>query len=47
MEVAQLADGRIAVRDGKLGPVSPLLSFSQAQWRSLVGQIVAGRFTIG
>lgn len=46
VEVARLADGRIGIRDGKLGTASPVLAISPAQWRALVARMAAGQFTI-
>jgi hypothetical protein len=47
VEVARLADGRIGIRDGKLGAASPVLAISPAQWRVLIARMGAGNFTIG
>lgn len=46
VEVAELADGMIGVRDGKIGAASPVLSFSGEQWRAFVSGIAAGHFDV-
>lgn len=47
VEVAQLVTGEVGVRDGKIGPLSPVLSFGQAEWRAFVASVVAGQFDVG
>jgi Domain of unknown function (DUF397) len=42
VEVARLAAGDIGVRDGKLGPGSPVLTFSRHEWDAFVSGIRAG-----
>jgi Domain of unknown function (DUF397) len=39
VEVADLAPGRIGVRDTKAGPGSPVLVFSQAEWSKFLGTL--------
>ena len=46
VEVAALPGGRVGVRDGKIGPASPVLAFSQAEWRGFVSGVRAGQFRV-
>lgn len=46
VEVAKLPGGMVGVRDGKIGAMSPVLSFTPAQWRAFTGQIANGRLTL-
>lgn len=36
VEVTDRIPGRIAIRDSKLGPTSPILTVTTAQWRALL-----------
>jgi hypothetical protein len=44
VEVAELTDGRVAIRDGKSGDGSPVLKFSGAEWRAFLAGVKAGEF---
>ena len=44
VEVADLAAGRVAVRDGKSGDNSSVLVFSGDEWRAFVAGVKAGEF---
>jgi hypothetical protein len=44
VEIADLADGQVAVRDGKVPATSPILVFTAAEWRSFVAGVKAGDF---
>jgi len=44
VEVAALDNGAFAVRDGKAPLTSPVLVFSDAEWRSFVDAVKAGEF---
>jgi hypothetical protein len=46
VEVAQLGDGMIGVRDGKIGAASAVLAFSGEQWHAFVSGIAAGHFDV-
>jgi hypothetical protein len=39
VEVADLAPGRVGVRDSKAGPGSPVLVFGQADWAAFLGTL--------
>lgn len=43
VEVADLAAGRIGVRDSKAGAGSPVLEFARADWAAFVTSVKAGR----
>jgi hypothetical protein len=44
VEVANLPIGDVAVRDGKTPGTSPVLVFSEDEWRSFVAGVKAGYF---
>ena len=44
VEVAMLADGGIAIRDGKAGDTGDVLIFSGDEWSAFVTGIKAGEF---
>ena len=44
VEVAKLPAGQVGVRDGKIGAASPVLAFSQPQWRAFLSGMRAGQF---
>jgi hypothetical protein len=44
VEVAPLAAGGRAVRDGKQGAAGPVLSFTAGEWTAFVAGIKAGEF---
>jgi hypothetical protein len=44
IEVAQLTDGGIAIRDGKAGDTGDVLIFSGDEWSAFVTGIKAGEF---
>jgi hypothetical protein len=44
VEVADLADGGVAIRDGKSGASSPILVFGGEEWRTFVADVKAGEF---
>jgi hypothetical protein len=44
IEVAELADGGVAIRDGKSGDAGLVLPFSGDEWRAFVAGIKAGEF---
>ena len=39
---APLADGGVAFRDSKLGEESPVLTFTQAEWKAFIDGVKAG-----
>ncbi len=43
VEVADLAAGRIGVRDSKAGAGGPVLQFSQAHWADFLASLKSGR----
>jgi hypothetical protein len=45
VEVANLGDGRVAVRDGKAVDTSPILVFDSDAWASFVSGIKSGEFS--
>jgi hypothetical protein len=45
VEVADLADGQVAVRDGKIPATSPILVFTAAEWHAFVAGVMAGDFS--
>jgi hypothetical protein len=44
IEVAPLAGGDVAVRDSKLGPDSPILTFHRHEFAAFVSGVLAGEF---
>ena len=44
VEVSDLADGAVAVRDGKTPERSPILVFTDEEWRSFISGVKAGEF---
>jgi len=44
VEVADLPDGSVAVRDSKVPGVSPILVFTTDEWESFVSGVKAGEF---
>jgi hypothetical protein len=44
LEVADLADGRVAIRNGNSGNDSSVLIFSGDEWRAFVTGVNAGEF---
>ncbi|WP_369690120.1 DUF397 domain-containing protein [Nocardia inohanensis] len=44
VEAAHLNEGKVAVRDSKLGNTSPVLVFTPAAWDSFVSSVGAGTF---
>jgi hypothetical protein len=44
VEVANLADGRVMVRDGKAAEDSPLLVFSGEEWNAFISGVKNGDF---
>ena len=43
VEVADLAAGRIGVRDSKAGAGSPVLEFARADWAAFLASVKAGQ----
>ncbi|WP_067689695.1 DUF397 domain-containing protein [Nocardia jejuensis] len=46
VEAAHASEGRIGVRDSKLGDASPVLCFEPAQWDVFMGAIGQGEFDL-
>lgn len=46
VEVAQIPDEGVAVRDSKLGDNSPVLVFNQQEWRAFITGVKAGEFDL-
>jgi Domain of unknown function (DUF397) len=44
VEIASLSDGGVAIRDGKAGAASPVLTFTQDEWAAFVAGVKAGEF---
>jgi hypothetical protein len=44
VEIAELPDGGMAVRDGKLEQASPILAFTSDEWRAFLAGVKAGEF---
>jgi len=44
VEVADLPDGGVAVRDSKLPSAAPALLFSAQEWRAFIAGVNAGEF---
>jgi predicted secreted Zn-dependent protease len=44
VEIAKLSDG-VAIRDGKAGDASPVLTFSHEEWATFVAGVKAGEFS--
>jgi len=44
VEIASLSDGGVAIRDGKAGDASPVLTFTQDEWHAFVAGVKAGEF---
>lgn len=44
VEVAELPEGGMAVRDGKLEQASPILAFTNDEWRAFLAGVKAGEF---
>lgn len=42
VEIANLPDGRVAIRDGKSGDASPVLTFTQDEWDTFTAAIRSG-----
>ena len=44
VQIAALSGGGVAIRDGKLGEASSVLTFSQEEWDAFVAGVKAGEF---
>jgi Domain of unknown function (DUF397) len=44
VEIAALSGGGVAIRDGKLGEASPVLTFTQEEWDAFAAGVKAGEF---
>ncbi len=44
VEVADLPDGGRAVRDTKLGEASPVLRYTEAEWKAFLAGVRDGQF---
>ncbi len=44
VQIASLPDGGAAIRDGKAGEASPVLTFTQDEWSAFVAGVKAGEF---
>jgi Domain of unknown function (DUF397) len=45
VEIASLSGGGVAIRDGKAGDASPVLTFTQDEWNAFVAGVKAGEFS--
>lgn len=46
LEIAELADGDIAIRDSKQGEASPILHVSAPAWNAFLDDVRSGRLDI-
>lgn len=46
VEIAYGENGEVHVRDGKLGKLGPVLTFTREEWEAFRGGVLAGEFNI-